>query len=907
MAETVFLIDGMYLLFSSFYANRNMRTLKGEPTGAIYGFITRIEGLIRDLHPHRIGVAFDSKEKTFRHQMYEPYKAKRLVPPEELVQQIPKVREYLTLRGIHLFEAPGFEADDIIASCSKAEAGKGNEVYIFTADKDLFQLVGKNIFIYHPRLKQKLDEAGIKEHYGVSPQQIVYYLSLTGDASDNIPGVPGVGEKTALKIIDQYGSLDELLQNLEKADEKIKKKIQGNLESLEISRQLVDLAHAPEIKEELHLEPFKNDVSGQLLDFFRELSFSSLLKRFEGTPSGKKAAKDKKSAKTSLDIGYHVVKHIHQLRELKEKIQKEKDFAFDLETTALEFYKAKIVGLSISFKTEGYYIPFLYPASEKEDIAIDFNDFKEELKESFENPEIKKTGHNLKFDILHLKQQGIEVRGVKDDTMVMSYLIHPNRRAHHLKDLTFELLNYRQVEYNELTGKGKEQRQLITVDMETLSKYCIDDSYLTLKLVELLGKNIKEKGLTDLYANIEMPLIQVLTQMEFVGVQVDVDFLKSAAGTLEEKAAAVEQEIYEMAGYRLNLNSSQQLGELLFEKMNLPVKKKTRKTKSYSTDIEVLNELNEFPIVAKIIDYRTYKKLLSTYLIGLMDNVDSGSRVHTSFNQTVTATGRLSSSYPNLQNIPVGETGGIKVRDAFTAGSDKLLLAADYSQIELRVMAHFSQDPNLLEAFDRDFDIHQHTADTVFGSDLFSSPQEKRKRAKIINFSVLYGSGPYSLSKELGVSYKEARNFIDMYFEKHAGVKGFIDEVIAAAEKEPEVRTISGRRRDIPEILSANRTVKENGKRMAINTVIQGSAADIIKIAMINIHKKMETLGMKSRLIMQVHDELIFEYPLGEEEQLCQLVKEEMENAVELKVPLKVALKKGKTWGTMEKIPVSSG
>jgi len=730
----------------------------------------------------------------------------------------------------------------------------------------------------------------------------VYYLSLTGDTSDNIPGVPGVGEKTALKIIDQYESLDDLLDNIEKADEKIKKKIKGNLESLKLSKELVDLAKAPEIKEEFPLLPFKNEISDQLLDFYRKLSFSSLLRRFEEASAPAKAEAGKKAAAAALDIEYHVVKTMDQLQQLKEKCQKENYFAFDLETTALEFYKAKTVGISISFKSEGYYIPFLYSASEGQDITIGLNNFIEEFKELFENPAIKKTGHNLKFDNLHLKQQGIEVNGAKDDTMVMSYLIHPNRRAHNLKDLTFELLNYRQVEYNELTGKGKEQRQLITVDIETISKYCIDDSYLTLKLVDILGKSIKEKKLTDLYENIEMPLINVLTEMEFVGVRVDVDFLKSAARTLEKKIAAVEQDIYQAAGYRLNLNSSQQLGELLFEKMNLPVKKKTRKTKSYSTDIEVLNELKEFPVVAKIIEYRTYKKLLSTYLTGLMDDVDAGGRVHSSFNQTVTATGRLSSSYPNLQNIPVGETGGIKVRDAFISGGDKLLLAADYSQIELRVMAHFSQDPNLLEAFANDFDIHQHTADAVFGSDLFLTPQEKRKRAKIINFSVLYGSGPYSLSKELGVSYKEAKEFIDMYFEKYAGVKGFIDQTIAAAEQEPEVRTISGRRRDIPEILSANRTVKENGKRMAINTVIQGSAADIIKIAMINIREKMTAHNMKSKLIMQVHDELIFEFPPEEEEKLFQLVKEEMENAVQLQVPLKVTLKKGKTWGTMESI-----
>lgn len=894
-SETIILIDGMYLLFSSFYANRNMRTLKGEPTGAIYGFVTRVEALIRDIQPQRLGVAFDSREKTFRHRMYEPYKAKRLAPPEELLQQIPLVKEYLNLRGVHSFESPGFEADDIIAACAKTESQKGNEVLIFTADKDLFQLVGEQVFIYHPKLKQKLDGPGIKEHFGVSPRQVVDYLSLTGDSSDNVPGVPGIGEKTALKIIEKFGSLDHLLENIEEAEEKIKKKIKDNRESLQISKQLIDLANAPEIKEEFHLQPFGDKISEELLDFYRKLSFSSLLKRFE---SPLKPGKEKEAAE--LGIQYHVVKDTPQLKQLKKKIQKEKYFAFDLETTAIEFYKADIVGISISFKTEGYYIPFLYSPGDGKDITIDFQAFKNELSELFASPSIKKTGHNLKFDILHLKHQGIEVNGGGDDSMVMSYLLYPNRRAHNLKDLTLEFLNYKQVEYDDLVGKGKNQKKLISVDLETLSRYCIDDSYLSLRLVDILGKSIKEKGLADLYENIEMPLIRVLKEMEFVGVKIDVDFLQRAAKTLEEKINGLEQEIYDMAGYRLNLNSSQQLGELLFEKMNLPVQKRTRKTKSYSTDIDVLNELKDFPIVARIIDYRTYKKLLSTYLVGLVDNVDTNNRVHSSFNQTITATGRLSSSYPNLQNIPVGEIAGINVRDAFVSEGDRLLLAADYSQVELRVMAHFSRDKNLLEAFARDFDIHRHTADTVFGDDMISSAKEKRKRAKIINFSVLYGSGPYSLSKELGVSYKEAKTFIDMYFEKNAGVKKFIDEVIEKAEKEPEVRTISGRMRDIPEILSSNRTVKENGKRMAINTVIQGSAADIIKIAMVNIQEKLHS--MKSKLIMQVHDELVFEYPPEEEKKLFQMVKQEMENAVELKVPLKVDLEKGKTWGTMKKV-----
>lgn len=876
-----------------------MRTLEGEHTGALYGFVNRVEKVIRDLKPEQIAVAFDTSEKTFRHEMYEPYKAKRLAVPEELITQIPFVKEYLQLRGIPAVESPGFEADDIIAAVAREEAAKGKDVLIFTADKDLFQLVKDSIYIFHPKLNRKLDANGIEEHFGIPPENVVDYLSLTGDSSDNIPGVPGIGDKTAKKIIEKYGGIDDILAKLDDLEEKYKKKIVPNLELLELSRKLIDLNNIPPMGNPPPIDLFEDNINQKLLDFYQRFSFSSLVRRFQDP---KKAAKQ--AASSSLDIGYHMVKTKKQLEQLAKRIEKEKYFAFDLETTDLDFYKAQIVGLSISFTDEGYYIPFLCSEAEKKDLAFSFDDFVEGLGKYFEDPEIKKTGHNLKFDILHMKHAGIEVNGVGDDSMVMSYLIHPNRRAHNLKDLTLELLEYKQTGYDELIGKGKDQKPLITVDIETVGKYCIDDSYLTLKLIEKMRSHIEEKELSTLYDTIEMPLVKVLTEMEYNGVRVDVDFLKTAANQLEEKINAIEKEIHEMAGYPFNVNSSQQLGELLFEKMNLPVKKKTRKTKSYSTDIEVLNELKQYPVVARVIDYRTYKKLLSTYLEGLIDSVDAQNRVHGSFNQTVTATGRLSSSNPNLQNIPVGETGGINVRDAFTAEKGKRLLAADYSQVELRVMAHFSKDAKLLEAFANDFDIHKHTADTVFADDMMTSAQEKRKRAKIINFSVLYGTGPYSLSKELGVSYSDAKDFIDTYFEKHAGVKSFIDEVIAAAEAESEVKTISGRRRGIPEIQSSNRTVKENGKRMAINTVIQGSAADIIKIAMINIQHQMTQSKMESKLIMQVHDELVFEYPPNEEKKLLHLVKQEMENAITLNVPLKVDLKTGSTWGTMEKVNI---
>lgn len=891
MSVQILLVDGMYLAFSSFYAYKNMKTLKGEPTGALFGFITRIEGLLKELNPDCLAVAFDSEAKTFRHDMYADYKAKRVVPPEDLIKQLPPIQEYLDIRGIPRLQYPGVEADDIIARVSRLQKEKGNRVIIFTADKDLFQLVNESVLIYHPKLKETLDPAGIKEHFGVFPHEIVDYLTLAGDSSDNIPGVPGIGDKTAKKLLEKFGRLDDLLDRLDEVEEKTRRKIGDNLESMNLSRKLVDLNNVPDFDLPFEAERFIDRQGDDLAAFYRRFSFTSLLKNLAGNGTEQRG---------HLQIDYRVTRTRAELLALKEKIVATGGFAFDVETTDLEFFKSQLVGISISFPDGGFYVPFLFPDREAGDISVTFGDFKTELSGLFADETIKKTGHNLKFDILHLGAAGIPVHGLTDDSMIMSYLLNANRRAHNLKDLTLYYLDYKQVEYADLVGKGKDKTALDQLSVDRVGRYCIDDSYLSLKLAELLGQELEQKSLTYLYRSIEMPLLRVLADMELTGVRIDGAFLDQASRQMTEKLREIEAEVIRAAGYTFNLNSPQQLAEFLFEKMKLPLQKKTRKTKSLSTDFEVLNELKGFPVVEKIIDHRTFKKLSSTYLEGLMSSLDDNSRVHTSFNQTVTATGRLSSSNPNLQNIPVGDMGGINVRRAFVAEPGKRLLAADYSQVELRVMAHFSQDEELIDAFNRDFDIHRHTADTVFGNVLFLTDQEKRRRAKIVNFSILYGSGPFSLSKELGVSYTEAKNFIDTYFEKHTGVKSFIDEVIRQAEAEPIVKTITGRLREIPEITSENKAIKENGKRMAINTIIQGSAADIIKIAMIDIHRQLKT--MDSKLIMQVHDELVFEYPPAEEEKLFQVVKREMENAAKLKVPLKVVLKTGQNWGEMTEI-----
>ncbi|MCX6557602.1 MAG: DNA polymerase I [Candidatus Aminicenantes bacterium] len=889
MGETILLIDGMYLVYSSFYSHQAMRTIHGEPTGAVFGFISRVESLIQELHPDRLAVAFDSKAKNFRRDLYPEYKAKRLQPPEELIQQLPLIKEYLEYRGIYFLEKPGLEADDIIALMARRYAAAGGEVLIFSADKDLFQLVAERISVFHPKLKQKLDRGGVKEFFGIYPEQIVDYLSLAGDASDNIPGIPGIGDKTATKLIEKYGNLAALLADLDNIDGKLKEKIKKSVHLLEFWKKLLDLDQIPDIAGDWSIEPLKESGDERLVELYRRLKFNSLLKKV--SPAAQSKPPD-------LAGPVQLLENRGQMKSLIEKIKEAGGFAWDIETTAIEFFKAEVVGVSVALGDAGYYIPFLCPAEESGRFQLTLDEFKKEMAPVFSDARLKKTGHNLKFDMLHMLRQGLAVNGVEHDTMIMSYLLFPNRRFHQLKELSAEFLGVRQTTFEELVGKGKGQKKIETIAVEQVARYCLADASLSAQLAEKLLPLLREKKLLSLYREIEIPLLDVLLAMEWQGIQVDRDFLKKASAKLKEQIAASEKEIQHMAGYELNLNSSQQLAELLFQKMNLPLSKKTRKTKAQSTDSEVLNELKGFPIVEKIIAYRTYKKLLSTYVEGLLENCDEQDRVHTSFNQTVTATGRLSSSNPNLQNIPVGEIGAVNLRRAFIAGVDRRLLSADYSQIELRVMAHFSQDENLLKAFAEGEDIHQHTADLVFGADLFPQRAELRRRAKIINFSIIYGSGAFSLAKELGVSYGEAKEFIERYFEKYSGVKRFMDGVIDAAEKNPEVRTISGRVRPIPEILSSNRPVKENGNRMAINTIIQGSAADIIKIAMIRIHEHLKT--MQSRLILQVHDELVFEYPPAEEKRLAALVRHEMEQALELKVPLKISLKTGRNWADME-------
>ncbi|MBN1195973.1 MAG: DNA polymerase I [Candidatus Aminicenantes bacterium] len=882
MGAPFLLFDGMYLIFSAFYTHRQMRTLKGEPTGAVYGFVTSVESLLKEMAPARVAVALDSPGPTFRHRLYPRYKEKREAAPEELVAQIPLVKTYLEYRGIPMLERPGFEADDIIAAFCHQKSDSDETLILVSADKDLFQLVNRDICLYHPRLKRILDSEAIHSHFGVPPERIVDYLAMVGDTSDNIPGVPGIGDKSARALLDKYHDLESILDHLDELTPSQRNRFIENRHLLDLSRKLVDLSRIPEMEPPEPPPPFQGGNEQQLVEFFARLSFSSLLKNRQSDQTG-----------DELSIPVQVITLEKDLVDLTERIRTAGAVALDVETTALEFTQAELVGISFALDNTGYYVPFKAPAGN----TCDLDTFRRLMGDILADPDIGKTGHNLKFDILHLRHHGMDVKGIADDTMVMSYLLYPNRRSHKLKELSAEFLNFRQTTWDELVGTGRSQVSIALIPIERVAAYCVADSHLSLRLAAKLRQKLQSMHLDKLYRDLEIPLINALVDMESRGVRIDRDFIHQAAEKMEKRIDALAEEIFDLAKVRINLNSPQQLGELLFEKMNLPVVKRTRKTRSYSTDSDVLTELRGYPVVDRVLEYRTLQKLHSTYLRGLLDHLDSLDRIHSSFNQTVTATGRLSSSAPNLQNIPVGEMGGVNVRRAFSGDQGTRLMSADYSQVELRVMAHFSEDPELVKAFRSGTDIHAHTAERVFSRRLDLDAAERRRRAKIINFSVLYGSGAYSLSKELGVSFSEARHFIDEYFDHFAGVRKFIDNILEKTREELRVYTLMGRMRPIPEIASANRNVRENGQRMAVNTMIQGSAADIIKQAMVGLQTRLEKFS--AHMVMQVHDELVFEYMPDAENALAELVKREMEKAAKLRVPLEVTIKTGPNWGDL--------
>ncbi len=889
MAKKLYLIDGNSFCYRAYYAIKILSNSKGFPTNAVYGFISMLRKIIQENQPDYIGVCFDMGKETFRHKKYGEYKIQRKPMPDELVQQMPVIKEVVKAYNIAIYEKSGFEADDLIGTLSKAAADKGIDTFIVTGDKDAFQLVDKSIKIYSTHKDGLIyDENEVINKYGVKPDQVVDMMALMGDTSDNIPGVKGIGEKTASELISKFGTLDNLYKNIDEVKSNAQKALlEKYKEQAYLSMELATIdTEVPLTIDFLKLQLQQPDKN-RLYEIFKEMEFKSLITEY---------APDEK-----LDTDYKMIRTEKELKELLRELLKQKEVAFDFETTGVDELTCELVGVSFCYESgHASYISFLPAGQAGEGNAKDFpsrEQIMQDYRAFFENEKIKKIGQNIKYENLLLKKREIELKGISFDTMIASYLLNPSRVSHNLTDISIEYLDFKPTDIEELIGKGKHQITMDKVEPQRVCDYCCQDSDVTFRLKQLLEKKLKEKDLYELFCDIEMPLVEVLSDMEYAGVCIDKERLGDISKDMTSRLENITSQIYEAAGCEFNINSPKQLAEVLFTKLKLPIVKKTKT--GISTDVEVLQKLSQkHAICSLLLEYRELSKLKSTYVdtLPLLINPQTN-RVHTSFNQTVTATGRLSSSDPNLQNIPIKTKEGKKIREAFIAGdSQDLLLSADYSQIELRILAHLSEDAQLVQAFKEGSDIHRHTASLIFNCEEKDVTEAQRAQAKTVNFGIVYGMSPYGLSKELGITPEEAKVFIDAYFIKYKNVQAYIENTLEFARENKYVLTMFNRRRYIPEITSQNLNIRQFAERTAINTPIQGTAADLIKIAMIGIHNELKGKNIKSKMVLQVHDELVFDVSAKEKEALLDIIKTKMENAVKLKVPVEVSMKTAKNW-----------
>lgn len=890
----LFVIDGNSFCYRAFYAIRELANSYGEPTNAVYGFVSMLRKIVKDEKPDYLAIAFDLKGPTFRHKKYEEYKIHRKPMPDALVTQMPVIKDVVRAYNIPIFEKEGFEADDIIATIARKLSGKLLDVCIVTGDKDALQLVGQYVKVYSTHKEGFVyDAEKVKERYGVGPDKIVDLLALMGDISDNITGVPGFGKKTAVSLIQEFNSLDAILDNPEKIQSQARKRlIIEHAGKARLSKELATLDDRVPLDIDLEKMKIREPNVEKLLELFKRLEFRNLIQEY--------------APRTSLDSKYQLVKDRKAFTELLKKLEKTDLFVLDFETTAADPMAARPIGISFSFKKgEAYYAAFRRePAVLIGGVSSDIERTwaLEELRPLLEDPKIKKAGQNIKYEYVILRNQGIKLAGISFDTMIASYLLNPSKPNHNLDDIAMEYLSYRTIPIADLIGKGKGAITLLDVDLEKVSEYSCEDADVTLRVMLIFEEMLREKGLNKLFNNVEMPLIEVLAEMELAGVAIDVKFLSEMSVKMTRELAGLTKEIYGMAGCEFNINSPQQLSNILFEKLKLPVIKRTKT--GISTDESVLKKLAaNHPVIGLILEYRSLSKLKSTYIDALPELINQKtSKIHTSFNQTVTATGRLSSSEPNLQNIPVKTDIGREIRRAFVPLDKKdILISADYSQIELRILAHLSGDKNLITAFEEGRDIHTYTASLVFGVKEKDVTKKMRSEAKTVNFGIVYGMSSYGLSRGLNIDAGNAEKFIKNYFERYPGVKAYLNETIEMARKQGYVTTILNRRRYVPEINSPNINIRQFAERVAINTPIQGSAADLIKVAMLNIWRKFEKNGFKSRMILQVHDELVFEAKKDEAEELKKIVRAEMEGVFDLKVPVLVRIGEGHNWLETEK------
>jgi len=911
--KKLFLIDGTALAYRSYFAfiKNPLINSKGINTGGVYGFTGAVLRIIKEEKPEYLGCVFDMAAPTFRHKLYPKYKATREKMPDDMVEQLPLIRSVVEAFDIPILEMEGFEADDIMGTLARKAEQEGMTIYLVTGDKDLMQLVSPNVFLYSLKSRtpgngvEIYDEKKVKEKLGVEPSKVVDLLGLMGDTSDNVPGIPGVGPKTAVDLIERYGSLFSALENIEDYPKKsIKEKVLQNKDSAVLSRELVTIK--TDVPVEFEPEKLKYHISNtqKIKDLFRALEFRKFLYDLENISNGFIPA-----VQENREYKYKYLTSLNEILELKEKLIKAGEFALDLETTSINPIEADIVGMSFSWEpNRAVYIPLMVPEKYRnlpvftETSGNPLDKIREIFNPVFTNPDLKKCGQNIKYDWRVLRRNGMDLYGVDFDTMVAAYLINPTSREFNIDALAREYLGIKKTETKALIGKGKNQITMDAVDLEVISDYGCEDADVAYQLKEKLKKEISKSGMESLFKDVEMKLVHVLVEMEETGVAIDEKFLKKMSDEMARKLEKIKQDVFEIAGEEFNINSTQQLSTILFEKLKVHEQlgiKRIKKTKTgYSTDVSVLESLSAHPIAKKMLEYRQLSKLKSTYIDAIPDLINKKTgRVHASFNQTATATGRISSSNPNLQNIPVRTDIGREIRKAFIPQKENwLILSADYSQIELRIMAHLSGDDTLKKAFINNEDIHSRTAADIFAVEICQVSPDMRRKAKEINFGIMYGMGPYGLSRRLEIPVKEAEHFINAYFVRYPKVNDFIVRTIARGYSQGFVTTLLNRRRYLPELKSGNQNIRRFGERTAVNTPIQGTAADLIKVAMIRIADRIRNEDWQAKMILQIHDELLFEVPENEADDLASMVKTEMENAIELSVPIIADVGMGKNW-----------
>ena len=947
--KKLFLIDAYAIIYRAYYAFIRAPRVnsKGLNTSAIYGFVNTLEDVLKREKPTHIAVAFDPKGKTFRHEAYELYKAQRESTPEDIRLAVPIIKKIVEAYNIPVLEVPGFEADDVIGTMAKKAEIAGFEVFMLTPDKDYGQLVSDHIFMYRPKHTGGFEIMGpdeVKAKYDLdSHEQVIDLLGLMGDASDNIPGCPGVGEKTAVKLLKEFGSIDNLLLNTDQLKGALKTKVEANKELIIFSRFLATIKIDVPVdfdENALEIEPVNEADLQALFDEleFRTMSQSKFKKPFTSLPPDEavtsiqfarpkspkgqtslfdafdaagepKNTKEEKPKEENVQVleeapenglltiknvphKYHLVDTKVKRADLVSKLFMQKSVCFDTETTGLNVFTADLIGLSFCFsKGEAYYVTLPADKDETSDVLREFKAF-------FQSEHIEKIGQNIKFDLLMLSMYGIELRGPMFDTMIAHYLVQPELR-HGMDYLAEIYLRYRTIHYDDLVGgKGKNQIDIRFVDLDLLCDYAAEDADITFQLKEILEKEIHQNGLQQLFYEIEMPLMKVLARMEQNGVRIDSEALRLSSVVLTGEMIELEKQIHELAGYEFNVSSPAQVGEILFDRLKLDEKAKKTKTGQYSTSEDVLEKIrSKHPIIGKILEYRGLRKLLSTYIDALPQLINqSTGKVHTSFNQTVASTGRLSSTNPNLQNIPIRDAQGKEIRKAFIPDEGCVFLSADYSQIELRIMAHLSGDANMLEAFNSGHDIHTATAAKIFKKPIEEVTSDMRRKAKTANFGIIYGISTFGLADRLSIPRSEAKELIEGYFTTYPDVKRYMDEAIQRAKEAGFVETIFGRKRFLADINSQNSIVRGYAERNAINAPIQGSAADIIKIAMVKIQNRLEKENLHTTMTMQVHDELNFNVPVSEIEIAKKIVVDEMESAIKLQVPLIADCGVGANW-----------